>query len=564
MKSKTSFFNATIFRKDITRFYPVWLAYSLVACLGLLEDLNDSYLYYSLAENVCSSISTFTGMSVWFAPVVALLLFSDLFKPRQCNGLHALPVRRETLFCTHALSGALFILVPNLICALVYMVNLGAYWYLAFTWLGATTLSFLCLYGVALFSVVLSGTKFASVLVYLGVNFLTYILAAVYYILYEPLLYGLSSSGDLFNFFSPVMMVSLSTPVGVILSHSTGAVQQIVYLPSAWLWLGIYALLGLALAAVGLLCYRKRHLESAGDFLSAAWVKPIFTLGFSLGFGLVLYLWSYVFENEGYLPVFFLFLAIGYFASQMLLRRTVKVFQKRTWLGLGALAAAIALTLGLTALDPLGITSRVPEASQVKAVSINDSTPFTQEEDVQKVIALHRAILEQRELNEDAERAANANDYFYIGSIGMHSVTLEYTLSGNKTLLRTYNVPLDSPAGKEHLGALLSTPEYVLHDFTDWDSFVSSLKQITVTYEGPEISKDQWPQLLESLKQDFKNGNMAQHEFYHSNKNSITSLTFWVLYGDRGSSAFGIDLWDDSLTLQWLKDNGYYPLPETK
>ena len=36
MKSKKSFFNATVFRKDITRFLPLWLVYFIGGTLVML------------------------------------------------------------------------------------------------------------------------------------------------------------------------------------------------------------------------------------------------------------------------------------------------------------------------------------------------------------------------------------------------------------------------------------------------------------------------------------------------------------------------------------------------
>ncbi len=560
MKSRISFFNATIFRRDITRFYPVWLIYSLIICLRLLTDLGDNYS--PIVESVYYSISPFIAYSFFFAPLVALTLFTDLFKSRQCNGLHALPVRRETLFCSHALAGALFILVPNLFCSLVYMVKLGEYWYISLIWLGATSLSFISLYGIALFSVMMVGKSFAMLLVYFGVNFLTYIIAGVYYSLYEPLLYGLSSSGSIFNYFCPIAMLGGAHPIVVSAGWDGSSFLRITFYPEAWLCLVLYALVGVGLAAIGLLAYRKRHLESAGDFLAANWLKPVFTVVFPLGLALVLYLWSSVFTwGEAFIWPFFLFLPVGYFAAQMLLRRSTRVFGKRSWLGLGALAAAIALTLGLTALDPLDITGYVPKADQVKSVSVRNSAPFTQEEDVEKVVALHQAILEQKALNKSSARAANSYEY-YIGSINMRNVTLDYTLTNGKTVYRTYSIPLNSPAGKL-LEPLLGSPEYVFRNcaYKDWDSFTATIETILVD-NIIYIPQEDWPSLLEALRADFDAGRLIQDEAYHGNVDESERLTLLLPVSATESQHFNLDLWEDSLALQWIRDKRYDEIHE--
>lgn len=51
MQSKTSFFNRTIFRKCLTRYWPLWLGYAFVLFLmlplPLLNRLNDALYNHS-------------------------------------------------------------------------------------------------------------------------------------------------------------------------------------------------------------------------------------------------------------------------------------------------------------------------------------------------------------------------------------------------------------------------------------------------------------------------------------------------------------------------------------
>ena len=41
MPSKTSFFNKTTFRKDLTRFFPLWGLYALCLLLGLVLIMDE-------------------------------------------------------------------------------------------------------------------------------------------------------------------------------------------------------------------------------------------------------------------------------------------------------------------------------------------------------------------------------------------------------------------------------------------------------------------------------------------------------------------------------------------
>ena len=114
MKSRTSYFNGTVLKKDLTRFAPVWALYGvfLLLCLTLLFDEEPGRMARSLMD-------LFSGMSLvnlLYAGLCAALLFGDLFNSRLCNALHALPMRREGWFLTHVTAGLLFCLIP---CGLV-------------------------------------------------------------------------------------------------------------------------------------------------------------------------------------------------------------------------------------------------------------------------------------------------------------------------------------------------------------------------------------------------------------------------------------------------------------
>ena len=121
MKLRTSFFNPAVLRKDITRFAPLWGLYfvgMLLLCVGGLfrEETN-----LSLASMMGTTIGLFSILNFCYALVCAELLFGDLFNARLCNALHAMPLRRESWFLPHIVSGRLFSIVPNLIVSLLLM-----------------------------------------------------------------------------------------------------------------------------------------------------------------------------------------------------------------------------------------------------------------------------------------------------------------------------------------------------------------------------------------------------------------------------------------------------------
>ena len=48
MKSRTSSFNLTVFKKDLTRFAPAWAAYLIVLLLFLMGAMSENQAYYRL------------------------------------------------------------------------------------------------------------------------------------------------------------------------------------------------------------------------------------------------------------------------------------------------------------------------------------------------------------------------------------------------------------------------------------------------------------------------------------------------------------------------------------
>ena len=141
MKSRTSFFNKTVFKKDLTRFAPAWGTCLILMLLALISMANRSQAYYRL-QNVRDSIMVMSWLNLIYAAVVAQLLFGDLFQSRMCNALHALPLRRECWFGTHVASGIAFSLIPNVVIALIGLpiLRLDNGWGAVFWWLLAAEL----------------------------------------------------------------------------------------------------------------------------------------------------------------------------------------------------------------------------------------------------------------------------------------------------------------------------------------------------------------------------------------------------------------------------------------
>ena len=159
MKSKTSFFNKTVFKKNLTRFAPVMAVYTLCLILGMMmlyqinEEMGRTFWF---ASRIAGNLQLMGLVNLLFAPLVAMLLFGDLYNSRMCNALHAMPMRRETLFLTNVVSGLLFSMIPTAVMALLSVPLLNATivenaWQIALLWYVGTNLQFITFFGVAIF-----------------------------------------------------------------------------------------------------------------------------------------------------------------------------------------------------------------------------------------------------------------------------------------------------------------------------------------------------------------------------------------------------------------------------
>lgn len=540
-----SFFNGTVLKKDLTRFLPLWTIYLILGLLLAVSDIGDTY-YYN-AHTWANTLPSLNIVLCVYALIAAQLLFGDLFQGRMCNAVHALPVRREGLFFSHFAAGLIMGIGPNVIIALVSMLTMGRLWTVALLWLAGVAMMYLLFFDMAVFCMLCSGNRFAGVALYALVNFLGVIVMWFYGSFYLPMLYGMeltSRTKDIFYVFSPVVKMAEGTE-WIKFVHSAACEDphhmdvwiedfQCLYViknfSSIWIYLGIMAAVGLIFAAAALLLYRKRHLESAGDFLSVKPVGMLFTLVASACMGGL----CYYIAAETFIGMA-VGLVVGFFICRMLLERTIKVFSKKNWLQLVAFCLAVALSFGLTYFDAFGIARRIPKTEDVESVTIADSylseyrledlslaqpqqtaevvpvmvDPYygyskegtmtlTKAEDIEIIRQVHQLLLEEGD--------AWAQGY------ETTTVTLHYKLKNGTTLTRYYYTANDS-AAMEKLAQYTGSPQFILGYSTPKEMVKYLCSAYLYYYYDKEITDpEQLEGLVYALFEDVKAGRFVQNE----------------------------------------------------
>ena len=132
MRSGTSCFDLTLYRKTVNRFWPLW-AINLVIWLFILPlnglmtlaDYLDGYTGTAMERFARNAGDYATEWGVIFAIVaglaVAMAVCSHLYNNRSANFMGSLPIRREGQFVSTYLAGLTILIGPNL---LVFLLTL--------------------------------------------------------------------------------------------------------------------------------------------------------------------------------------------------------------------------------------------------------------------------------------------------------------------------------------------------------------------------------------------------------------------------------------------------------
>lgn len=565
MKSRTSFFDKTLFRKNVTRFAPIWAVYLLCLLIGLglmYMEADNRIVNFWFASYMAQCIQVMGLVNLFFAPLVAMLLFGDLFNARMCNALHAMPLRRETLFMTNVASGLLFSLVPTAVMALLSVpLLMGTVvhnaWQIAILWFVGTNLEFVCYFGMAVFCVFCTGSRLGFAALYAVLNSGAFLIYSIVDMLYTPMLYGVVTSDQFAELLTPIAQMMDDTFVEVenyhdMLNLFNGRESEAVanfWVDENYYSLIVFALVGIVFMALGLVMYRRRDLECAGDAVAVRWLAPVFQVIAAVVGGAAAMLCLEMFFgynlNSGF-PIKYALalcgLIVGWFAGKMLLERSTRVFRPKNWIGLGVLTAIFAVTLTMTYFDVFGIETWTPKPEKIASVTIDYSYELTEQEDIQQVIRLQEMALEDRleeygdyparyvDSLEDRNQVTMPEEGFSYGEEGEYdyyephyyvdSVNIVYRMASGREVTRRYFIWASFEEG-EIMKEFASRWENVWTDarmgYEDEIDF-SRIEDFNV--EGERVSKELMTEetvlsLLDAIKADCEDRTMTPDMNYH-------------------------------------------------
>ena len=574
MQSKTSFFNRTLFRKNLSRYWPLWGFASFVGFLApaallvrviqsgetSVAPLRVREIYYYLVADAVPIVS------IAYAILCAMAVWSYLYNARSVGMMHSLPIRREGLFLTNLISGLAMMAIPYLVAG-----GLGT---LLFACCGgfdawgtlATILAVIgqsvTFFGLATFCAFLTGNIFALPVLYFLLNFLAPLGDWLCNLFARGFLFGFTAdySGTV-DFLCP--MVYLTQRLYVNSEYETVRDSALEYqnrltsvtLENAWL-IAAYAAAGLVFLTLAYLLYRRRESERAGDVVAVRVFRPVFRFGVAalsalLG-GRLLYalLWESFQAGDTFTPVplaICLMVAglIGYYAASMLLAKSLRVFRGSAVGALCLVAACAAFCAGMR-YDLFGIERRIPDQNEIAQLEIYLArntyylTPEEQPELLSGAQDLQRTLIAQKDLIR-----SNYETYRHGGSSSdpdaSTNIRYVYTLKNGATVERFYTVSF-ARSDLQTSGSYANV----------MDSFVNSpaLRQARLRWGDPEfhvesgsfdsqstgdyfnLGTQECETLLSAIARDAENGNWGRYDWFEDDGTAYAMDLSFDFYRD--------------------------------
>lgn len=477
MRSKTLYFNKTLFLKDLSRFWPLWGGASFIGALFPLamlskllryggyagfsagEPLEMTKLYYEVLQAAVPVVCLLYGL------LCAMAVWNYLYNARSAGLMHTLPIRREGLFVTSFLAGAAMLLIPFAVTGTLCVLTSAAFGLfepvgLLVTILGVLGESFFY-FSSATLAAFITGNAFAMPALYLLLHFLEAILDLLLSNFARGFIFGFSTDYTGFlEFLSPTVYLYGNVMTNAEYRQITNSAgeyvgNELVSVRMENLWIiAVYALAGAALLAFAFALYRRRQSERAGDVVAVGWMRPFFRYGVAaltalLGGQLIYSMFWYdeYFKMAPLAVCMVLAGAIGYYGASMLLAKTLRVF-RGSWKGLALVAAGIAVVCGALKMDVFGAAGRVPEISQIQRAELNvDNNSYTfypgeEDELLEQVRAVHAAIAADRDYILNLERADLPSLADEEAPWTHTTFSLTYITTSGQKVRRVYYVPL--------------------------------------------------------------------------------------------------------------------------
>lgn len=467
MKSKTSFsrnplINKTIFWKNVTLFWPLWVLYLLFwlaivpgamwidFSFGYSPDSVEAYVWQTrrlnTLETVLNPINIIIATFI-MAIITGMALYNYMFSTKSANWFHSLPITRSEMFNTNVLTGVLFMWVPQfltfIVSVLVCVSNNVQGVTLIAEWLLFSFGISLTFWAMVTFCAMFSGQIFALPIYFGALNFLYIFVKAVLATVISEMGYGIPYGSAFGSVSGTWLSPGYYLYTRVKFHEIRGFKNDFYYLEGLEFAGGkavvLYSIGAIVLIIVSALLYKKRNVESAGDLLTFSFVKPIFrwSVGICGGFGASVLLFA-LFSEFGIITsnvvLLFFVVIVGivfFFIAEMFVQKKFKVFCKKAWKESGFFAVFVIVMFAGIYGYTMHIQKYVPNAEDVDRIDVAMNYEISYSGDmIPKAMDLHSEIIRTGE-----KVNVPTSEYEY--------VNLCYHLKDGRIIRRNYEIALN-------------------------------------------------------------------------------------------------------------------------
>lgn len=556
MKSKTSLFKKGLILSDLKRYWWVSVIFSLGLILTMplahyMQKYNintdNSNIRY-IKESIVNELNFDRGVSVLFPAVIpviiAVLAYRYIQKGRQASLYHSLPITRAALFFNSLVSSLILYILPLLINVFV-MGLLNSFSFLSdfytmgliFKWFGLSLFYGILFMSMTIFVGMFTGSSVAQMAFVYILNLLPLFFFETIRANLSSLLYGFATYSNT-GFYRKL-------PMTMLFRNSTELTPQMV--------VG-YIVLSVLLLVGGLIAFKLRRPETAGDIITFNPIRPVFIYGVTVCATLVGGAYflgisrdSVSFAIFGY----FLCALIGYVVVQMITNKTFKVLN--TYKGyLGYALILVIMLLGVK-FDIFGYVNKVPAADEVANVymgynlhwwenkdsenyigpSHDNTTLYKETENIKNITELHKMILENR-----------SKEGF--------STYIAYTLKNGKKIVRYYTLNTNLYASA--LGPIYESKEYKNGRFPILYQEADDIKYIQVhdyvNNKQPIVisDKEKLKSFITEIRKDINSFNYEQLSNQADDK-------LWIEISDNNDRIISYGVNSNYMnTLKWFSD----------
>ncbi|MBO6041338.1 MAG: hypothetical protein J6P58_09005 [Oscillospiraceae bacterium] len=431
MRSKSSFFDRTVYRNVLARQWYIAPAYAVVMTYQLMLYLTrGGWQYYNASSGLAALLRTTLGQCTVICALgsvlAAMLILRWLFNTRHAAFVCALPVRREAVFVSQTAAGFTLLTAGNLF-AILFTAAVGAHGGFGFVgivcWMAVMTLLTVYFFGFASFCALLTGSILMLPALFMVLLYSAVALEASARLVAQYLVFGLTGQRWLFTALSPIYHLRAFAENMVETRwefDEFGQGSEVFAAFRGWPLLLVYAAAGAVFFVLAVVLLRRRKMERAGAIVAVDWMRSAFCVGAALAgaFTLGYFTLRLVFGYSGYIAVggsfarAMMLLAVmifgaflGWFGARGLMNKSVRVFNGG-WKGFGLFAVLLGIfVLGLET-DLTGLERHTPKTEDVGHATVFSTygsvevTELREKENIDALIALHKSVVSHKDLFE--------------------------------------------------------------------------------------------------------------------------------------------------------------------